>query len=287
MHESIAPRATVLEGLPIQRVLPTRARRSVGPFVFLDQMGPAALLAGAGVDVPPHPHIGLCTLTYLLAGALDHRDSLGVLQTIRPGAVNWMVAGRGVTHSERSPAAERAGAATLDGVQAWVALPPEHEEVAPAFEHHPEASLPVVEREGVALRVLVGAAFGAAAPARTWSPMFYVDARWARDGELILDPALGERAAWPLAGTFSADGLWCPPGHLAVFRDGAPVTLRAEAGTRVLLLGGERRQAPLHVHWNYVSADPARIDAAKARWARGAFPPVVGDDGAPAVDPRP
>ena len=290
MSQVITARPADINGLPVKRVLPTRERRTVGPFCFLDEMGPVTFPAGEGIDVPPHPHIGLSTLTYLLSGELVHRDSLGCTQPIRPGDVNWMTAGHGVTHSERTDAG-RTEPLAMHGVQAWVALPPEDERVDPSFEHHPEDTLPVVEVGAVRLRVLAGEAFGARSPVGVHGRLFYVEAAWEADGELALEPALGERALYPLAGgcRFAEGGgapVSCEPGRLVVADDGAPATVSASAGARVLLLGGPRREAPIHMHWNYVASDLAGIDAAKARWAAGDFPPVVGDDGPPAVDPR-
>lgn len=282
----ISPRAADINGLPVRRVLPTRQRRTVGPFCFLDEMGPATFAAGDGIDVRPHPHIGLSTLTYLLDGELVHRDSLGCTQAIRPGDVNWMTAGGGVTHSERSSDASRASDETLHGVQAWIALEPVDEDVEPSFQHVPEGELPVVERDGVSLRVLAGAAFGAASPVRVHSPLFYVEARWSAGGAVDVSPDLGERAFYPLAGSVTVDDETFEPGALVVLDDDAPSTLTADGGARVLLLGGPRRTAPIHMHWNYVASDTARIDDAKARWARGDFPRVIDDDGEPEVDPR-
>ncbi len=286
MPQLVIPRAADVDGLPVKRVLPRRERRCVGPFCFLDEMGPVTLAAGEGMDVRPHPHIGLATLTYLLSGELVHRDSLGCTQTIVPGDVNWMTAGRGVTHSERTGDAARAREFVMHGVQAWVALPPESEDAEPAFRHQEAASLPVVEVDGVSLRVLVGEAFGAESPVPVHTPLFYVDAVWSAPGEVVLDAALGERALWPLAGACRVGGEVREPGALVVLDDGEPATVAAEAGARVLLLGGARREAPLHMHWNYVASSVERIEAAKARWAADGFPRVVGDDGPRAVDPR-
>ena len=281
----VQARERTVGGVPVLRPLPTRVRRSVGPFVFLDELGPLLLPAGRGLDVRPHPHIGLSTLTYRLSGEMVHRDSLGSTQTIRPGAVNWMTAGRGVTHSERSAASEREPECEVHGVQLWVALEPESEEVEPSFEHHPRERLPELDLGAVRARLVAGEAFGAASPVRVHSPLFCVDALWQAHGELELDPALGERAAYPLVGEFECDGETVGRGQLALFEDGRPARLRAERGARVLLLGGRRREAPLHMHWNYVASDPARIADAKRRWASGGFPPVVGDEDTPEPDP--
>lgn len=286
MTEFVEPRAASIQGLPVSRVLPARSRRAVGPFCFLDEMGPVDFVAGDGIDVPPHPHIGLSTLTYMLEGAIDHRDSMGVFQPIRPGAVNWMTAGSGVTHSERADPADRERGIRLHGVQAWVALPPESEEVEPSFQHVGEDELPEGEVGGVHVRVLAGEAFGMRSPVDVFSPLFYVDAQWGGDGALTLGAELGERAVYPLFGEVEIDGEAHGHGRLVVLEDGRDVEVSGSDGARVLLLGGARREAPLHMHWNYVTSDEAKIAAAKRRWADGAFPTVVGDGGPSAVDPR-
>ncbi|MEM9696051.1 MAG: pirin family protein, partial [Myxococcota bacterium] len=244
MTEIVEPRETQIQGLPVRRVLPSRKRRSVGPFVFLDEMGPVEFEPGEGIGVPPHPHIGLSTLTYLFDGTIVHRDSLGVLQPIRPGAVNWMTAGHGVTHSERADEEERARRSGLHGVQAWVALPPEAEDVDPSFEHRRADELPVAAVDGVSCVVLAGEAFGERSPVRTFSPLFYVDARWSSEGGLVLAAELGERALYPIDGEVEVGGELHAPGRLVVLDDGRDVGVRGEAGARALLLGGAPRGAP-------------------------------------------
>ncbi|MEM1453314.1 MAG: pirin family protein [Planctomycetota bacterium] len=282
----VEARVASVAGLPVRRVLPSRARRKVGPFVFLDEMGPTEFAPGEGIDVPPHPHIGLSTLTYLLEGGIDHRDSTGAFQPIRPGAVNWMTAGRGVTHSERADPADRARGGAMQGVQAWVALPPESEEIEPSFEHHPAESLPMERVGAVKISLLAGEAFGLTSPVRVHSPLFYVDARWESEGGLELDPALGERAVYPLDGSVEVGGERIERGQLATAADdGEELTVVGAAGARVLLLGGPRREAPVFMHWNYVASTEERIADAKRRWASGGFPLVVGDDAPGAVDP--
>lgn len=272
-------------GMPVRRPLPTRQRRTVGPFVFLDELGPVILPVGVGMDVRPHPHIGLATLTYRLSGELIHRDSLGCTQAIRPGEVNVMTAGRGVTHSERSADSERNPACEVHGVQLWIGLEGDAEQTEPSFEHQPESALPKLRRGPVELRVLIGRAFETQAPGRVHAPIFCVDALWADDGELLLDPAHGERGVYPLIGECTLDGQHVPPGHLGVCDDEDAGRLTATAGTRLLLLGGAPRRAPLHMHWNYVASDPQRLEEAKRRWADGEFPPVVGDADSPEPDP--
>lgn len=285
MPTIIQARERMVGGVPVLRPLPTRARRSVGPFVFLDELGPLVLPAGRGLDVRPHPHIGLSTLTWRLSGELVHRDSLGCTQTIRPGEVNWMTAGRGVTHSERSADVERVPECSVHGVQLWAALEPEDEECEPSFEHHGGDALPDLELGAVRARLIAGAAFGAVSPVRVHAPLFCVDALWHADGALELDAALGERAAYPMLGSFASEGETVGRGQLALFEDGAPARLEAERGARVLLFGGRRREAPLHMHWNYVASDPARIADAKRRWATGGFAPVIGDEDTREEDP--
>jgi redox-sensitive bicupin YhaK (pirin superfamily) len=252
-------------GFPVRRVLPVAARRSVGPFVFLDHMGPLT----AAMNVAPHPHIGLATVTYLFEGAIVHRDSLATTQTITPGAVNWMVAGRGVVHSERSTQV-----GPVHGVQSWVALPAAHEEDAPSFAHHPAASLPELERPGVRLRLLAGAAYGAEAPVAVLAPTFYVDARLEAGAELPLPEEHAERAAYVVDGALDGVG----PGQMQVFAAGGPATVRALGPTRVMLLGGAPLDGPRHIFWNFVSSSKGRIDAARADWSARRFPHVPGDE---------
>jgi len=271
----------------VRRVLPFRERRSVGPFVFLDEMGPIDFGPGEGIDVPPHPHIGLSTLTYMLEGGLDHRDSLGVFQPVRPGAVNWMTAGHGVTHSERTDPVERATGHRVRGVQVWVALPPEKAGIEPSFEHHPGDSIPGSVAGGGSITLIAGEAFGLRSPVGAHSPLFYADVQWTGDHgersglELELDPLLGERAVYPLDGQVFVDGQSLEQGSLAVIDDGALATVVGEPGARALVLGGEALPAEPLIHWNYVAWTKEEIEAAKARWAGGGFPPTVEDPKAP------
>lgn len=270
----IQARATSIGSLPVQRVLPFRERRAVGPFVFLDEMGPIAFPPGEGLDVPPHPHIGLSTLTYMLEGEMDHRDSLGVHQAVRPGAVNWMTCGHGVTHSERSDPSQRARGHRIHGIQIWVALPPDRTAVEPSFEHHPEASIPTVDLGGKAhARVIAGEAFGARSPVSVYSPLFYADVTWSGDSTVSLDPELGERAIYPLAGELRVDGQVIERGSLAAVADGTAAEVTGSRGARALVLGGAPLPAPIFMHWNYVAYSKDEIEAAKSRWANGAFPP--------------
>jgi redox-sensitive bicupin YhaK (pirin superfamily) len=266
------------DGFRVRRLLPSAERRLVGPFVFFDQMGPVAMPPGRGLDVRPHPHVNLATVTYLFEGEILHRDSLGTEQAIRPGALNWMTAGRGIVHSERSPAAAREKGVRLHGLQLWVALPKAHEEVAPGFQHHPADRLPSLARKGAQLRVIAGNAYGMASPVRVLSPLFYVEARLEPDAVLPVPDEHAERAAYVVEGSVGCDGDAHGPGVMLVFREGAPVQLRARERSRVMLLGGAPLDGERHVWWNFVSSSPERIERAKRDWREGRFPKVPGDE---------
>ncbi len=271
-------RARDLGGFSVRRLLPAAERRLVGPFIFFDHMGPNQLAPGHGIDVRPHPHIALATVTYLFDGEIMHRDSLGSAQPIRPGAVNWMMAGRGIVHSERTSPEARARGGLLDGIQAWVALPTAHEDDAPRFEHHPAESLPRIERPGVALRVLAGTAYGATSPVGTLSPTLYVDARLDDGAALALPDDHQERAAYVAAGSVRCDGCAFGAGRMLVFTPGARVSLVADGAAHVMLLGGAPLDGERHIYWNFVASTQARIDAAKRDWREGRFPKVPGDE---------
>lgn len=276
----VIPRSSDLgDGFTVRRALPSAERRMVGPFVFFDEMGPVSFEAGRGLDVRPHPHIGLATVTYLLEGEILHRDSLGVVQPIRPGELNWMTAGRGIVHSERTPPQRRDGRGALAGIQLWVALPREHEEVEPSFVHHGAGELPQMEAGGCSLRVILGDFEGAHSPVRTLSEMFYVEVRLAPGAQLPLPPLHEERAAYVIEGQVSVNAEDATQGHgprqLLVFKAGEPVVLRAlEGPARLVLLGGPAMDAPRYVWWNFVSSSRERIEQAKADWAAGRFPAV-------------
>jgi hypothetical protein len=275
---AIFPRTRDLgDGFEVRRVLPFASRRMVGPFVFFDAMGPTLFERGQGLDVRPHPHIGLATVTYLFAGEIIHRDSLGNVQPIRPGDVNWMTAGRGIAHSERSDRARLAQEPRLFGIQSWVALPKSDEETAPDFAHHPGATLPVIEGEGTSVRVIAGELFGARAPVRTFSDMFYADVLLDPGARLALPAGHEERAAFLVEGAVDLVGETHAPGQLLVFRPGIEIVLGAADGARLMLLGGAPLDGPRHIWWNFVSSSPERIAAAKADWKAGRFPPVVGE----------
>jgi redox-sensitive bicupin YhaK (pirin superfamily) len=258
-----------LGGFEVNRLLPFAERRMVGPFIFFDHFGPVHLPPGIprDVDVRPHPHIGLSTVTYLFEGEIMHRDSIGSEQPIRPGEVNWMTAGRGITHSERFERA-RAEGGTMHGIQAWVALPVEHEETDPAFAHHGENDLPTYEGGGLWARLVAGEAFGAKARVMTHSPMFYVHWRFDGGAKGQLPAEYSERAAFIVSGSVEIDGLSYDAGKMLVFKAGQPVLFTAVAPSVLMLLGGE----PLgqrFIEWNFVSSSKERIEQAKADWRAG------------------
>ena len=268
-----------LGGFSVRRTLPSMQRRLVGPFIFWDHMGPVRLEPGHGMDVRPHPHINLATVTFLFEGEIVHKDSLGSDQSIRPGDVNWMTAGRGIVHSERTGAELRKAGPAVHGLQSWVALPTELEESEPSFQHVPGTLLPELGKPGARLRVIAGKAFGETSPVKVLSSLFYVEARLEAGAELALPDEYAERAAYVVEGAIECDGLRAEAGTMAVAEDGAkaPAPIRALESSRVMLLGG----APLgkrYIWWNFVSSSEERIDRAKRDWKEGAFPKVPGDD---------
>jgi len=275
----LLPRAHDLGGFEVRRALPAKERQMIGPFIFFDQMGPGEFLAGQGLDVRPHPHIGLSTVTYLFDGEIMHRDSLGSHQPIVPGDVNWMTAGRGIAHSERTDQALRAHGNRLFGIQSWVALPKTAEETAPGFVHHPAASLPLVEDAGVRLRLIAGTGWGLTAPVTIASPLFYADALLAPDAVLQMPDDHEERAAYVLAGEVDVAGDRFEPGRMLIFRSkDHPVLRSGPQGARVLLLGGAVMDGPRYLFWNFVSSSRERIEQAKADWKAGRFAKVPDDD---------
>lgn len=266
------------DGFEVRRALPHRERRMVGPFVFLDQMGPHVFQPGRGIDVRPHPHIGLATVTYLLSGEISHRDSLGTVQDIKPGEVNWMTAGKGIVHSERTGAGQRAAGSTLSGLQCWVALPRAQEESAPAFTHVGADALPLIEGEGVTARIIAGEYFGKRAPVPVASPMFYVDLVLAPGARLGLPADYPEQAVYVVEGRLDLgrDGAF-DAGQLLVLKPGARVTVGSAAGARVMLLGGDAMDGPRYLSWNFVSSSEERIEQARADWRAMRFAPVPGE----------
>ncbi len=272
----IEARPRDLGGFEVRRILPHAKRRMVGPFVFLDHIGPATFAPGTGIDVRPHPHIGLATVTYLFEGEMMHRDSVGAVRNIMPGDVNWMTAGRGIVHSERTAPETRARGFSIHGIQSWVALPVEDEETEPAFHHHGGDELPLFEVDGVTLRLILGSAYGRTSPVRTFSPTFYLDAAMPEGAVLALTDEHEERALYVAEGRIEVAGDRHETGRMPVFAPGAGVTIRALAPTRLMLLGGAAI-GPRHIWWNLVSSRPERIEAAKAAWKEQRFPGVPGE----------
>jgi redox-sensitive bicupin YhaK (pirin superfamily) len=267
-----------LGGFVVRRVLPSAQRRMVGPFIFFDHMGPTDLPPGDGLNVRPHPHIALATVTYLFAGEIFHRDSLGSAQAIKPGDVNWMVAGRGIVHSERTAEPLRRTGQHVHGIQAWVALPLSAEDSDPSFAHHPAATLPLVRHDGVAMRVIAGTAFGARSPVAVASPTLYVDVQLERDAALKVPTEHAQRAVYVAEGAIRCGGDTFADGTLLVLRSGAEVELRAQTHARLLLLGGAPLQGERHIDWNFVASSRERIELAKRDWREGRFPKVPGDE---------
>jgi redox-sensitive bicupin YhaK (pirin superfamily) len=277
LQHVLVPRPRDIGGFEVRRVLPSAERQNVGPFVFFDQMGPAELAPGRGIDVRPHPHIGLATVTYLFAGTIVHRDSLGSVQAIEPGAVNWMTAGRGIVHSERSDSELRKKRQDLYGIQIWVALPKEHEETAPEFTHYAAGALPLIEGEGKTVRVVAGSLFGKTSPVKTYSSLFYADAVLRNGASLSLGTEHEERAVYVVEGAIDIAGQSFEPGRLLIFASGDTILVKATAAARMLLLGGEPLDGPRYLWWNFVSSSRARIEQAKADWKTGRFAPVPGE----------
>jgi redox-sensitive bicupin YhaK (pirin superfamily) len=262
----------------VRRTLPSRPRTMVGPFIFVDQFGPAHFDLGSGMDVRPHPHINLATVTYLFEGAIDHRDSLGTYATIRPGALNLMTAGKGIVHSERTPAAERAAGSPISGMQTWLALPDGKEEIDPAFEHVAAADLPQINDNGITATIIMGSLWGRTAPTTQHAETIYADINMRAGATIPIDARADERAVLVATGQASLDGEALVTHSLYVLEPGVPMTLRAESDCRVMLLGGEAFKTQRHVWWNFVSSSRDRINQAKDDWKSGRFPAVPGDD---------
>jgi redox-sensitive bicupin YhaK (pirin superfamily) len=272
----IEPRERDLGGFSVRRVLPAAERRMVGPFIFFDEMGPATFPPGQGIDVRPHPHIGIATITYLFAGEIMHRDSLDFEQAIQAGAVNLMTAGRGIVHSERA-GPDRGVESRLHGIQSWMALPNGLEEMPPEFIHYPAQALPQIVRNGVTLRVIMGVAYGVTSPVKTYSPTVYVEARLPAGTELALPDGYTDRAAYIMRGSVHADERDYGRGLMIVARAGAPVTLEANVDSRVMIVGGEP-VGHREIWWNFVAGSKDRIEAAKQQWRDGGFGRIAGDD---------
>jgi redox-sensitive bicupin YhaK (pirin superfamily) len=275
--QTLLPTTHDLGGFKVHRTLPHRDRTTIGPFIFFDQMGPATLPPGEGVDVRPHPHINLATVTYLFAGAIDHRDSLGTHARIEPGAVNLMTAGRGIVHSERSPSDVRPGGPELSGIQTWLALPKAKEEIEPAFEHVARDALPVIDAGGVRARIVMGTLWGASSPVTCHSETIYADIALGAGSSIPIDPSAEERALYVAEGDATLDGQILEPQTLYVLRPGIQAALRSEGGGHVMLCGGAALDGPRHVWWNFVSSSRDRIREAREDWKAQRFPIVPGD----------
>lgn len=268
----IVPRARDLGSFEVRRALPAPKRQMVGPFIFFDQAGPAEFVTGQGIDVRPHPHIGLGTVTYLYRGHFHHRDSLGTDQVIEPGAVNWMVAGQGVTHSERTSPEARLAPHSLFGIQTWVALPAAVEDRVPMFEHHAKDTLPEIEAEGVRLRLILGTAYGEKAPATMFSETFYADVVLQAGARFPMPDDHEDRGLYVTDGSVLIAGQEFEAGRMMVLRPGDRITVVAGArGARVMILGGATLEGPRYVWWNFVASSRDKIEAAKLDWARGAW----------------
>lgn len=272
----LQPRDKDLGGFSVRRLLPTAQRKTVGPWIFFDHMGPADFPAGQGINVRPHPHVNLATVTYLFEGEILHRDSLGSLQTIRPGDINLMVAGRGIVHSERERPEHTAVPHRLHGLQLWLALPEADEEVEPAFHHYPGADIPALEIDGVPVRVMMGSAYGASSPVRIFADTLYVEAHL-KAGQRLLLPNASERAVYVAQGALKAHDVAIPEHALAILTQLPGVVVEATEESRIALIGGEP-MGKRFIDWNFVSSRKERIEQAKSDWREGRFPKVPGDD---------
>ena len=274
----VVPRTGDIGNFEVHRALPSRERRMVGPFVFWDQMGPGEFLSNEGVDVRPHPHIGLSTVTYLFSGTMDHKDSLGFDERIEVGDVNVMTAGSGIVHSERTGMDVRQNPSDLFGIQSWLALPKEHEERAPSFHHTDKGALPEMEYEGVKARVIMGSLWGKAAPVSTFMDTLYLDVAMDAGAVFEVPAETEERAIYPMGGTIEVNGTEYDPMQLLVLRAGDQAVVKALEPLRLMVLGGEAMDGPRHIWWNFVSSDKDRIEQAKEDWKAGRFGKVSGDD---------
>ncbi len=274
----IVPRLRDIGAFNVRRSLPAQGRQMVGPFIFLDHVGPGEVISSEKFDVRPHPHIGLATVTYLLDGAIVHRNSVGSVQPINPGDVNWMTAGRGIAHSERAPKESHGKTVSVHGFQTWVALPKAHEEAPPRFSHQDKGELPVIAGDGALVRLAVGTLYGERAPVETFTDMFLADVALEAGAVLPLDAEHEERAAYVAEGTVEIGGDTYEPARLIVFKPGAGLAIRAKTPARLILLGGATMDGPRHIWWNFVSSSKERIEAAKNDWKLGRFDKVFGDE---------
>lgn len=265
----IIPRAHDLGGFEVRRALPSKKRQMVGPFIFFDQMGPAEFINSGGIDVRPHPHIGISTVTYLYSGEFELRDSLGTNNIVYPGEVNWMVAGKGITHSERTSPETRKGSHSLFGIQTWVALPDGKEEIDPAFEHHAKDALPLIEDTDKSVKLILGRAYGQTAPVSTYSDLFYADAVLMAGGKLPLPDDHEDRGVYVLEGSITVAGDNFEAGQMLIFRPSDPIMLIAGTnGARLMLLGGATLGSDRYIEWNFVASDKERIREAVIEWRR-------------------
>ena len=274
----IVPRAVDLGEMTVRRALPSVKRQMVGPFIFFDQMGPAEFLTDQGIDVRPHPHINLSTLTYLFEGEILHRDSLGTEIAINPGAVNWMSAGRGIVHSERTSEERRANGQRLFGLQTWMAAPLDKEESDPAFAHHGANDLPIISADGAEVRLITGDAYGSSSPLKAPSETLYADIQLKAGSTLPIDPTVAERALYTISGKITVGNDSFEPGQLLILSPGDAITVKADADARFMLFGGDPMEGPRYIWWNFVSSRPERIEQAKEEWAMGRFETVPGDE---------
>lgn len=273
----LKPHVKDIDGLEVRRLLPAAAHKMVGPFIFFDHMGPAQFRPEQALDVRPHPHIGLATVTYLFEGAILHRDSLGYEQRITPGDVNWMTAGHGIVHSERSPADERGHTRKLHGIQVWIALPRADERTDPGFSHHPAATLPQLHWPNGELRLIAGSGWGRRSPVKTHSPMFYAAITTSGATQFDLPTEHEERAIYVVEGVVSADGNTIAPHTVAVFEPGTAVTISTGGAARIMAFGGAAMDGDRFIHWNFVASSRELIEEARTRWREQRFPPVPGE----------
>ncbi|MDE2447191.1 MAG: pirin family protein [Alphaproteobacteria bacterium] len=274
----IVPRARDIGDFEVRRALPSAQKQMVGPFIFFDQFGPAILKAGQGMDVRPHPHIGLSTVSWVFDGVIQHKDSLGYDQAIKPGELNWMTAGKGIVHSERSPAPDRLHDRQIYGIQSWVALPKKFEETAPGFEHVGAKALPRIEDGGVSLNLIAGRMYGATSPVKTHSDLFYGEVMLQAGARLPLPVEHEERGIYVVEGSVEVAGDRFEAGRLLVFHPRDPIIISSSTGARFVLLGGEPMDGPRYVWWNFVASSREKIEAAKDDWKRARFDIVPGDE---------
>jgi len=274
----IKPREHDLGDFVVRRLLPFAQRRMVGPFIFFDHMGPAVFPPGRGIDVRPHPHIGLATITYLFEGQILHRDSVGSEQTIDPGDLNWMIAGSGIAHSERVTDEVRQNGQRLHGLQLWIALPASGEETNPEFHHYPAAALPKGGANGAEWTLIAGTAYGCMSPAKTFSPMAYLDIRLAAGASLELPRNVPEKAIYVIEGDVAVDGITVAPFEMAAWNKGETLTISAAGGAHLVMIGGAPLAEPRFIYWNFVSTSKERLEQAKLDWKNGRFAKVAGDE---------